>query len=233
MSDDFDIFALITPAPEDEKTIALRTEVNELLARITEMVKSAPAEDEGHDFLAKEEWCRRWNSSTASLTACLNVAQDAKANISLTDADRQQGQKGRLLCAAFQRQISAMKAAAAMQGDPSSKQKTTGASEHEAGDQDQEADEEHQEKHALECTQERDSEDDNIVEVLPTSHMASKRQKQTPRMSVPRKAHNDPACERCISKKINCYPHPGGLRCAECKRLRNKCSLVGGKFIQQ
>jgi hypothetical protein len=69
-----------------------------------------------------------------------------------------------------------MKAAAAMQGDPSSKQKTTGASEHEAGDQDQEADEEHQEKHALECTQERDSEDDNIVEVLPTSHMASKRQ---------------------------------------------------------
>jgi hypothetical protein len=71
MSDDFDIFAFTTPALEDEKTIALRNEVNELLVGIADMVKSAPAADENQDSLAKEEWCRRWNASTVSILFCI------------------------------------------------------------------------------------------------------------------------------------------------------------------
>jgi hypothetical protein len=100
-----------------------------------------------------------------------------KANICLTDADKQQGQKGRLLCAAFQQQISAMKEAATMQANPTATKKTTSASEPEASDQNK-VDEEHQENGASqERTQERDSEENNdIVEVPPTSQMASQRQ---------------------------------------------------------
>jgi hypothetical protein len=46
MSDDFDIFAFTALVLENEKTITLRTKVNELLMQITDIVKSAPIADE-------------------------------------------------------------------------------------------------------------------------------------------------------------------------------------------
>jgi hypothetical protein len=60
----YDIFAISTPTPEDERTIRLRKEVNNLSDRLSDLLRTAPATNSNTNFLETEDWCRKWTAVT-------------------------------------------------------------------------------------------------------------------------------------------------------------------------
>ncbi|KAG2110483.1 hypothetical protein BD769DRAFT_1674640 [Suillus cothurnatus] len=114
----YDIFAISTPTPEDERTIRLRKEVNNLSDRLSDLLRTAPATNSNTNFLETEDWCRKWTAVTSSLRAHLTIVRAEKLNISLTETHKQHGATGDRLCAVLQGQIKAVKDVAAKQVDP-------------------------------------------------------------------------------------------------------------------
>jgi hypothetical protein len=67
---ELDIFAPPLPTPEDEQTIALKREAEELRTQLKPMVQSAPSDD--HPTIEKQGWCDKWKHLTVS-TSYLSV----------------------------------------------------------------------------------------------------------------------------------------------------------------
>ncbi|KAG2336953.1 hypothetical protein BDR05DRAFT_1005424 [Suillus weaverae] len=127
-----DIFAPPAPAPEDEKTIALKREVDQLRVQLHAMIQSAPSEDDETLYLGKEDWCRGWKRLINSLTTRVQLARQTKIDVQLNDADRQDGLTGQKIYDKLQRQVSSMKEAAAMQADKDAQAKLPGEQDRQA-----------------------------------------------------------------------------------------------------
>lgn len=72
--DNFDIFELPSPPPADsDETIALRAEVDELCARLTDIIRTAPSQDDEEHIPEKEEWCKTFSDLKVRLLFPLSV----------------------------------------------------------------------------------------------------------------------------------------------------------------
>jgi hypothetical protein len=70
---ELDIFTPPLPTPEDEHTINLKREAEELRAQLKPMVQSAPSDD--HPMIEKQGWCDQWKLLRVS-TSYLSVLTD-------------------------------------------------------------------------------------------------------------------------------------------------------------
>ncbi|KAG1831810.1 hypothetical protein EV424DRAFT_1570091 [Suillus variegatus] len=230
-----------------KETIALRAEVDELHTHLTNMIQSAPSEDDKERIPEKEEWCKNFFNLKNKLITHLMLVRDNKVVIDLPIAIRQDKQKGNLLCVAFQYQVSIFKDAVAKQAKLALKEmaatSTTAAAtatttskecapilgETEDNDQEQEIQLEAEEESG-EIDERQDDEDKEAPPIEKLGLVGQK--KCTPCMSTKRDIHKVP-CVTC--KKIDCMCHVSskGVSCYECYTGKAKCSHVQDKEKQK
>ncbi|KAG2045478.1 hypothetical protein BDR06DRAFT_1015614, partial [Suillus hirtellus] len=225
-------------------TIALRAEVGELSARLTHMLQSAPSQDDDEHIPEKVEWLKTFSDVKNQVAKRLTLARDNKVVIDLPVSARQDWQKGDLLRAAFQSQVTAFKDGAATETADTSTTATgpppvttttttpaiatpTASSTEDApatGEREEGAD---QEQETRQQTEEESEETNEQVDPELLSGPVG-RQKQTPRMSAEKAMHEVP-CANCKKLSRTCHVASTGESCYECRRGKVKCSHVGDK----
>ncbi|KAG2079894.1 hypothetical protein BD769DRAFT_1741623 [Suillus cothurnatus] len=106
-----DIFSPTAWWPEDE---IVKRDLGVQRRRLRALLQSAPAEDASDAGVELEDWCRQWKDVTESMKRLIKLANKHKmAEGHVTDAERQAASSGRQIYARLQRELNAMKAAAA------------------------------------------------------------------------------------------------------------------------
>ncbi|KAG2136469.1 hypothetical protein DEU56DRAFT_756368 [Suillus clintonianus] len=237
---DIDIFAPLPAVPDDEQTSALKDKIQELCGGMQGLIDSAPAENEGTLCVEKEEWCRRWIQILSTLNACLTVARKNRPPLDLTVAQRQLGGKVQLKHQAFQREISKMKDAVAMQASAAAQAKAPAGPDEqqhsqtttdpmETCPQEQEQPQEEQEEHEQEQDHESDADEEEreAVEMLATKSIVVQRMKQSP---IPVESDTEGSIT-FMSKKAKKFTSPmsaatpkvNPVSCARCIEGDRKC----------